>query len=78
MPTVLRAGPYRFFFVSLDSSEPAHVHVQREGKVAKFWLDPVALQRAGGFGSVELNQVAKLVDENRDYLLERWNEFFRS
>ena len=78
MPTVLRIGPYRRFFVSLDSSKPAHVHVQREEKVAKFWLDPVALQRAGGFGSVELNQVAKLVDENREYLLERWNEFFRS
>jgi hypothetical protein len=27
MPTVLRIDPYRFFFVSLDSGEPRHVHV---------------------------------------------------
>jgi hypothetical protein len=76
MPTVLRTGPYRFFFVSLDYNEPPHVHVRRENMVAKFWLDPVALQRAGGFSRTELNKIAKLVDENREYLLESWYEFF--
>src|ERR1039458_264683 len=49
MPTVLRAGPYRFFFVSLDRAEPPHIHVRRADMVAKFWLEPVTLQRAGGF-----------------------------
>lgn len=48
MPTVLREGPYRFFFSSLDYGEPPHIHVRRENKVAKFWLDPVTLQKAGG------------------------------
>ena len=43
MPTVLRVRSYRFFFVSLDRSEPPHVHVRRENMVAKFWLEPVAL-----------------------------------
>lgn len=76
MPTVLRLGQYRFFFVSLDRGEPPHVHVRRENKVAKFWLDPVALERAGGLSRVELNVVAKLVNEHRDSLLEQWNEFF--
>jgi len=76
MPTVLRLGPYRFFFVSLDYGEPPHIHAQRENKVAKFWLDPVALQKAGGFRPTELNKIAKLVQENRDYLMEQWNEFF--
>ncbi|MGH7575280.1 MAG: DUF4160 domain-containing protein, partial [Longimicrobiales bacterium] len=54
MPTVLREGPYRFFFVSLDGNEPPHVHVQRERRVAKFWLDPITLQRPGGFSAKEL------------------------
>ena len=76
MPTVLRIGPYRFFFVSLDQPEPPHVHIQREKMVAKFWLDPVALQRAGGFSRTELNEIAGLVEENREHLLERWHEFF--
>jgi hypothetical protein len=59
MPTVLRIGPYRFSFVSLDAGEPAHVHVRRENMVAKFWLDPVVLERAGGFSRVEFKRNAK-------------------
>ncbi len=63
MPTVLRKRSYRFFFVSLDRSEPPHIHVRRENMVAKTWLRPVALERAGGFSAVELNVILKLVDE---------------
>jgi len=76
MPTVLETGPYRFFFVSLDRGEPPHVHVRRENRVAKFWLDPVALERAGGFGRPELNGIGKHVFERREVLLEKWDEFF--
>ena len=49
MPTVLRDGPYRFFFYSGDREEPPHVHVERERNVAKFWLSEVRLQSSGGF-----------------------------
>ena len=44
--------------------------------VAKFWLDPVVLERAGGFNRAELNEIAKLVYEHRETFLERWYEFF--
>src|SRR5712691_3198200 len=60
MPTVLRVEAYRFFFVSLDRSEPPHIHVKREKKVAKFWLDPVVLERAGGFSRSEVNMILTL------------------
>jgi hypothetical protein len=76
MPTVLRVAGYRFFFVSLDRSEPPHIHVKREKKVAKFWLDPVVLERTGGFSRVEINKILKLVEEHREHLLESWYEFF--
>ncbi len=76
MPTVLRIRSYRFFFVSVDRSEPPHIHFRRETMVAKFWLKPVALERAGGFSRVELNTIAKLVHEHRGRLLESWHEFF--
>jgi hypothetical protein len=76
VPTVLRVGAYRFFFVSLDYHEPPHIHVRRDDKVAKFWLDPVVLQKAGGFPRYELNRVAELVVEHQHELLERWHEFF--
>jgi len=76
MPTVLRVDGYRFFFVSLDRSEPPHTHVRRENKVAKFWLDPVVLERAGGFSRVEINKILRLVQEHREHILEKWYEFF--
>jgi hypothetical protein len=76
MPTVLRQDPYRFFFSSLDYGEPPHIHVKRENKVAKFWLDPVTLQKAGGFGRTELNRIARMVSEHQNQFLERWYEFF--
>lgn len=43
MPTVLVIGPYRFYFYSHESNEPPHVHVDREGCTAKFWLEKVTL-----------------------------------
>jgi hypothetical protein len=45
MPTVLRIGPYRLFFYSGDRQEPQHVHVERDGNIAKFWLTSVRLQK---------------------------------
>lgn len=76
MPTVLRHGPYRFFFYAGDRDEPPHIHIERDGKIAKFWLDPVRLQNSGGFSRHELNQLQNLVEENVDTLLEGWNEYF--
>ncbi len=76
MPTVLRKVPYRFFFTSLDYGEPPHIHVMRDRKVAKFWLDPVSLQKTGRFSRTELNKIARLVHEHRELFLESWYEFF--
>ena len=78
MPTILRVGPYRIYFVSHDLSEPPHVHVDRDDRSAKFWLAPVALARNLGFGGVELRHVQRLVAEHEPALLEAWNEYFRA
>ena len=77
MPTVLRSGPYRIYFVSHDLNEPAHVHVDRDDQSAKFWLAPVALARNLGFNAVELRRIERLVAENEPQLLEAWNEHFK-
>ena len=45
MPTVLRSGPYRFFFYAGDRDEAPHVHVEREDNEAKVWLDPVIFRQ---------------------------------
>ncbi|MBS0461978.1 MAG: DUF4160 domain-containing protein [Proteobacteria bacterium] len=76
MPTVLRVGGYRFFFYANENGEPAHVHIQREHRLAKFWLRSVALASSTGFAAHELKKLSALVDEHRQELQEAWNEFF--
>lgn len=76
MPTVLRSGPYRFFFFSSDRNEPRHVHVTRERKRAKFWLEPVQIENSGGFSRTELTRIRGMVHENAEDFLRKWDEFF--
>lgn len=60
MPTVLRIGPYRFFFFAGDRDEPLHIHIEREDIIAKFWLEPVHLQSSGGFSRNEIGRIKAL------------------
>jgi hypothetical protein len=75
MPTVLRIGPYRFSFFSLDCAEPRHVHVVRGHVKLKVWLDPVKAGKNEGFKSVEVRKIVRLVEDNRAFLIRKWNEF---
>lgn len=76
MPTVLRVGPYRLFFYASDKDEPRHVHVERDERIAKFWLKPVRLNRSGGFSRAELGKIQEIIEENQKRLLEAWNDYF--
>ena len=76
MPTVLRFGPYRFFFYSADGAEPPHIHAERDSAQVKYWLDPVRLESSRGFSASELRTIASLVSAHRDKLLEAWNDYF--
>ena len=73
MPTVLRSGPYRFYFYSHDLiNEPPHVHVDRDDLSVKFWFKPVALASNLGFDASELRKIEKIVSGHQAELLERW------
>ena len=76
MPTVLRTGPYRFYFYSHEPNEPPHVHVDRDDLSAKFWLEPVALARNFGFNERELTMLQRIVNSRHDEFLEAWNGYF--
>jgi hypothetical protein len=76
MPVALRVKGYRFFFFSLEGHEPPHIHVEQAERFAKFWLRPVALVKSRGFRSNELSEIQRIIEENRDTLLEKWDEHF--
>ncbi len=76
MPTILRHEGYRFFFYSLEGTEPPHVHVESGNDVAKFWLTPVQLAESHGFRSQELNRLRILVIEYGESFLEAWHAHF--
>jgi hypothetical protein len=78
MPTILRVGPYRFFFYAGDRDEPLHVHVERDDDIAKFWLDPIRLQMSGGFRRPEIVRIAKILEEHQSEIVEAWHEYFGS
>ena len=76
MPTVLRIGPFRFFFYSLENSEPPHIHIERDDRTAKYWLDPVELVRSQGFRPSDLTRLRALVIEHRTDFMEAWHAHF--
>ena len=78
MPTVLRVGPYRFFFYAGDRDEPPHVHIERDVNVAKFWLDPIRFQSNRGFSRAELSKIQKLLNDHQEELNEAWHDYFDS
>lgn len=76
MPTVLRAGRFRFFFFSNESQEPPHIHVKAAENEAKYWLEPIGLAFNYGFRGRELSEIEEIVRQNQAQFLEWRNERF--
>ena len=76
MPTLLRWKGYRFFFYSADGSEPAHVHVVKDGHQAKIWLHDLAVAVNLGFPARDVNEIVRKAREERQAFLEAWNDYF--
>ena len=76
MPTIFRIGPFRFYFFSHEPNEPPHVHVDRDAATIKVWLEPVEVAKSRGFRAHEIGGIVKMVEDNRERLLEAWHEYF--
>lgn len=75
MPSVKNIdGPYRFYFYSFDCNEPIHVHVQRENRLCKFWIEPLTLSRNHGFSSRDLNAIRRIILKEFRTIKEAWHE----
>jgi hypothetical protein len=76
VPTILREGPYRFYWYSHEPGEPPHVHVDQDRRSAKFWLETVRLARNIGFPAHEIQRIRCIIEDNQSELLEAWYGYF--
>jgi hypothetical protein len=76
MPAIKIPGPYIIKFYSNENDEPAHVHVKRERKLAKFWIGPVHLESSRGFALHELQKIENLIKEHEHEIEAAWNKHF--
>ena len=75
MPTLFYYLGLRFFFYSNDH-EPIHVHVRSSDGEARFLIEPINLIENKGLSNRELKICEIAIEENRDVIIERWNEYF--
>ena len=61
-----------------DGIEPPHVHVERDNLEAKFWLNPVTVADGGHFRPVEVNRIARIIEERQDQFMGAWDDRFGS
>ena len=77
MPTLFIIFGYRFFFWSNDH-EPIHIHVSKGDSEAKFQVLEVELIENHGFKKNELKMIESVIEENKDIIIERWNNYFKN
>jgi hypothetical protein len=75
MPTVLRKGPYRFYFYSDEGKEPPHIHVACGDGEVKFWLSPINLASSVRLSPSQIRDIERLVFQEQKVILEAYNEF---
>lgn len=76
MPTVFNEKGYRFFFFSNDDIEPKHIHIEKDNKYVKFWLEPVQLAKNTKFNAYELSEIRRIVFQKQDLIKEKLDEYF--
>ncbi len=64
---------------SKNDHEPIHVHVVKGGAEARFQVQPeVTLMENRGLKPAELKLAESIVEENKEIIAARWNEFFKN
>ncbi len=85
MGKLLIFAKYIFLIYGVDIHEKRrHIHVtyaQRGYKVScKFWLEPeteLDVNKRGEFSETELNEIRKLIIENKEVILEQLDLFYQ-
>jgi hypothetical protein len=74
MPKIFEKDGFRFFFYS-NEHLPIHVHVRHGDGEAVFDMDDgIDLRESQNMKMNELSKAQHLAEENRQLILEKWNE----
>lgn len=76
MPKVFEWKGWRFEFYSLDRHEPPHVHIRKDRKETKVWLENLTIARNKRCTDKELNELLTVVGDQQKSFLEKWHEHF--
>jgi hypothetical protein len=75
MPTLFIFFGLRFYFYS-EEHLPIHIHVQNADGKAKFNVDPeIELVYNKGLKQKDLKLAERIINENRQIIIARWNEY---
>ena len=70
MPTVLLTGPYIGSSFMLVTRMNQNTFMSSEMIARqKFWLDPIRLERSGGFGRSEMRRIQFIVEEHHSFIV---------
>ena len=77
MPELFRHAGFIFLFFTREH-EPIHVHVRGNDGDAKYILKEghFVLDYAHNIKPNDLRRIQKMIDENSDIIIKRWNELF--
>ena len=76
-PTLKNEKGYRFFTWSKEEDRK-HVHVAKENKFCKFWLEPkIEVAKNEGFKQFELNEIIEIIKKNETEFNNKWDKHFR-
>jgi hypothetical protein len=76
LPRVFEWKGWRFEFYSLDRFEPPHIHIRKDRKETKIWLERLAVARNKRCTEKELNELLDVVRDHQQAFLEKWHEHF--
>jgi hypothetical protein len=82
MPTVLYFYGWRFFFYSNEGNEPIHIHAEKGDMECKFWINEleltIKLANAFNMASDKINEVAEIIYDNLQLIINAWHNYFKS
>ncbi len=77
MPEIFRFFGFSFFFYSREH-EPIHVHVEGASGYAVFDYngENFILREKHGIKANDMKRILQVIDENKDIIVSRWEQYF--